>query len=53
VLGVALLVSILAAYGANALASHRYGWYLAAGFAAAASATALGLPSRQAAAERP
>jgi len=50
VLGVALLISILAANSDDALAAHRFGWYLMAGFALAAGTTALLLP-RQADAE--
>lgn len=45
VLGVALLISILAAHGANELQSHRDGWYLAAGFSVMSGAIALLLPS--------
>jgi EmrB/QacA subfamily drug resistance transporter len=47
VLGVALLVSILAASGPHALAAHRYGWDLSAGFALAAAASALTLSGRR------
>jgi len=47
VLGVALLISTLAAHSANALAGHRSGWYLAAGFAVTAGCASLLLRSEQ------
>lgn len=44
-LGTALLISVLAS-GDNALSSHQAGWFVAVGFAVAAGAAALLLPSR-------
>jgi EmrB/QacA subfamily drug resistance transporter len=45
VLGTALLISVLAAGGNDALSSHQAGWFFAVSFAIAAGATALLLPS--------